>query len=88
MGRKLTNKDGYVIVQDDGTMTGAFGKGGRHKLTGTWTWEGRHYCRTAKIGSKDYGHDCQVVEVSGDVFTSTRKKGKGKSSVWKIEPGS
>ena len=88
VGKRLTNKDGYIVCQEDGTMTGAFGKGGKHKLTGTWTWEGEYYCRTLKVGSKDYGHDCQVIEVSGDVFTSTRKKGKGTSSVWKIEPGS
>ena len=88
VGKRLTNKDGYVIVQEDGTMTGAFGKEGKHKLTGTWTWEGQHYCRTVKTGSKDYGRDCQVVEMSGDRFTFTRKKGKGKRSVWKIELGS
>ena len=62
-------------------------KGGKDKLTGLWTWED-HYCRTAKIGTKDFGHDCQTVEVSGDVVTFTRKKGKGKKSVWKIESGS
>ena len=87
VGKRLTTKGGYVIVQEDGTLMGAFGKGGKDKLTGLWTWED-HYCRTAKIGTKDFGHDCQTVEVSGDVVTFTRKKGKGKKSVWKIESGS
>ncbi len=86
VGRRLTNNDGYVIIQENGTVTGAFGKGGKHKLSGTWTWEGQHYCRTVKLGSTDYGHDCQVIEVSGDTFASTTKKGKGERSVWKIEP--
>lgn len=85
VGRRITNKDGFVIVHEDGKLTGAFGKGGKHKLTGTWAWKGQHYCRTVKIGSRDYGRDCQVIEVSGATFASTRKKGKGKRSVWKIE---
>ena len=88
VGKRVTNKSGYAILQEDGTITGAFGKGGKDKVTGTWTWEGQYYCRTVKLGSNDPGYDCQVIEVSGDVLTSTRKKGKGKSSVWKIEPGS
>ena len=88
VGKRLTNKAGYSIVQEDGTMTGAFGKGGKDKLTGPWTWENQYFCRTAKIGTKDFGHDCLVVEVSGDVVTFIRKKGKGKSTAWKIEPGS
>ena len=85
VGRRITNKDGYVIIHEDGKLTGAFGKGGKHKLSGTWAWKGRHYCRTVKVGSKDYGRDCQVIEVSGTKFASTRKKGEGKRSVWKIE---
>ena len=87
VGKRLTNKDGHVFVREDGTVTGAFGEGGEHVLTGRWTWEGRYYCRTVRVGSKDYGRDCQVIEVSGDTFASTTKKGNGKRSVWKIEPG-
>ena len=30
---------GYVIIHADGTVSGAFGKGGKDKLTGRWTWE-------------------------------------------------
>ena len=84
-GRRITNKDGYVIIHKDGTVTGSFGKGGKHKLAGTWTWEGQYYCRTLKVGATDYGHDCQVIEVSGDTFASTTEKGKGERSVWKLE---
>ena len=85
VGRRITNKEGYVIAHEDGKVSGAFGKGGKHKLTGTWDWKGKHYCRTVKVGSRDYGRDCQVIEVSGDTFASTTKKGKGKRSVWNIE---
>ena len=86
VGRRISNKDGYVIIHEDGTVTGAFGKGGEHKLTGTWAWEGQHYCRTLKVGATDYGLDCQVLEVSGDTLASTTEKGKGERSVWKLEP--
>ena len=85
VGKRITNKDGYVIIHEDGTVTGAFGKGGKDKLTGTWTWEGQHYCRTLKVGGTDYGRDCQVIEVSGDTLASTTEKGKGERSVWKLE---
>ena len=88
VGKRLTNKSGYSMIQDDGTMTGAFGKGDKDKLTGPWTWEDQYFCRTAKVGTKDFGHDCLTVEVSGDVVTFKRKKGKGKKTVWKIESGS
>ena len=86
VGKKLVQKHGYVIVHDDGTLTGAFGK---KKITGTWNWEDTYYCRTAKLGKKDFGHDCQVVEVSGDGLIFIRKKGKGKKSQpYQIEPDS
>ena len=86
VGRRITNKDGYVIIHEDGTVTGAFGKGGRDKLTGTWTWEGQHYCRTLKVSGTDYGRDCQVIEVSGDMLASTTDQGQGERSVWKLDP--
>ena len=86
VGKKLVSKHGYVIVRDDGTLTGEFGN---KELTGTWNWEDEYYCRSAKLGKKDIGDDCQVVEVSGDGVIFVRKKGKGKKSAsYQIEPES
>ena len=88
VGKKLTSKNGYSIAHEDGTLTGAFGKGGKDKLTGTWQWEEQYFCRTATVGKREFGYDCNVVEASGDMLTFTREKGKGKSTQWRIEPGS
>lgn len=86
VGKKLVYKKGYVIVHDDGSLTGTFGK---KKITGTWSWEDEYYCRTGKVGKKDFGHDCQVVEASGDSLVFITKKGKGKKSApYQIEPES
>lgn len=83
--KKFTNKNGYAILHEDGTITGEFNN---EITTGTWAWEDGYYCRTVKVGSKDLGHDCQVVEVSGDMLTFKSKKGKGRKGSFRIEPES
>ncbi len=85
--KKLVYKFGeYVIVHDDGTLSGYFsGK----PLSGNWSWEDGYYCRTVSLGGKDLGHDCQIVELSGNRLNFIRKKGKGgNSGPYKIEPES
>ena len=85
-GKKLVNKNGYAIVHEDGTLSGEFKN---KRLTGTWSWEDQYYCRTVKLGEKDLGHDCQVIEVSGDTMTFKGKKGKRKKgATYQIEPES
>lgn len=86
VGKKLVYKKGEVTVHDDGTLTGIHaGK----KLSGSWSWKDEYYCRTGKVGKKDIGHDCQVVEQSGNNLIFIRKKGKGKKSTpYQIEPES
>ena len=88
VGRRISDPSGYVIIHADGTVSGAFGKGGKDKLTGRWTWEGEHYCRTIEVGGTDYGRDCQVLEVSGETLWSTTNEGKGERSSWKLEAAS
>ena len=75
IGKKLVNKGGHVVVHEDGTLSGEFKK---KKITGTWSWEDQYYCRTGKLGGKDFGHDCQVVEVSGNTMIFKGNKGKRK----------
>ena len=66
VGKKLVYNKGALTVHDDGTMTGTHsGK----KVTGTWSWEDEYYCRSVKVGKKDIGHDCQIVELSGNSLT-------------------
>ena len=87
VGRKLVQKHGYVIIHDDGKITGTLRS---KKLTGKWNWKEEYYCRTVRLGAKDLGYDCQVVEMSEDSSISfLRKKGKGKRSPsYRIEPAS
>lgn len=84
--KRLSSEHGYVIVHADGTMTGDFG--GKN-LTGTWSWDDRYYCRTARLGNKKIALNCQTVTVSGDKVTFGRNKGLGKKSKYRLEePGS
>ena len=82
VGKRLSSKHGHVIVHDDGTMTGEFGS---KNLTGTWNWDNRYFCRTAKLGSKKFSLDCQTVTVSGDKVTFQRNKGTGKRNKYRLE---
>ena len=86
IGKKLVTKGGHVIVHEDGTLSGEFKK---KKITGTWSWEDQYYCRTGKLGGKDIGYDCQVVEVSGSTMIFKGKKGERKKGAsYQIEPES
>lgn len=85
IGKKLVIKGGHVIVHDDGTLSGEFKK---KRITGTWSWEDQYYCRTGKLGGKDFGHDCQVVEVSKGAMIFKGNKGKKKGASYRIEPAS
>lgn len=80
--RRLSSKHGYSMVHEDGTLSGDFGG---KKLTGTWSWDGEYFCRTAKLGSKKYPLNCQAVTVSGDKVTFRRNKGLGKRSKYRLE---
>ena len=44
-----------------------------------WNWEREYYCRDVAIGTRDLGHDCQVVTVSGNRIAYTQKKGSGQT---------
>ena len=81
-GRKMSNKHGYSIAHEDGSLTGMFGE---RRLSGTWSWEGKFLCRIAKLGNKNLGLDCLAVAVSGDMVTFTRKKGKGKKAAYRLQ---
>ena len=80
--RRLSNKHGYSIVHEDGTLSGDFrGK----KVTGTWNWDGKYFCRTGKVGNKKFALNCQTITVSGDKVTFGRNKGLGKKSKYRLE---
>lgn len=74
VNRKLTLKSNWVVIKDDGTMEGNFGK---KPIAGTWTWEDRYWCRTMTTHSKNT--DCQSYRVTPAGIVVARNKGKGKS---------
>ena len=80
--RRLSSKHGYSMVHEDGTLSGEFGG---KEMTGTWSWDGKYFCRTAKLGKKKFPLNCQTVTVSGDKVTFRRNKGLGKKSKYRLE---
>lgn len=80
--RKHNASWGYTINRKDGSIRG-FYKG--KFVSGAWSWEGEYYCRDVMIDTRDLGHDCQVVTVSGNKIVYTRKKGSGKTATFELE---
>lgn len=68
---------GWFRLKKNGSLTGGFeGK----KLTGNWDWQGKYVCYNRKLGSKKLPGDCIVIRVNGNKITTTRKKGKGRTT--------
>lgn len=61
-------------VRPDGTITG---KAAAMKVTGTWVWEDRYFCRVLYWGGKTFEHNCQEVALNGDKIRFTTEKGAG-----------
>ena len=81
VGRTFSNDLGVGILHEDGTMTGRFD--GR-KLTGTWHWEGRLFCRSIRLGEEDLGADCQIMLLSGDQIIIVRNRGTGDKETYRL----
>jgi hypothetical protein len=47
------------------------------KVTGTWVWEDRYFCRVLYWGGKTFEHNCQEVALNGDKIRFTTEKGAG-----------
>lgn len=76
-GKTLSNSQGTYVIYPDGTLKGKVAGG--KKLSGSWAWQGKFWCRNAIIeGKGETGTDCQKVELDGDKLRQTREKGKGK----------
>ena len=82
-GRTFTNELGSGMCLGDGTMTGEFD--GR-KLTGYWYWEDQFFCRDIRLGDRHLDSDCQIVFISGDELTVIRKRGKGETETYRLQP--
>ncbi|WP_298261099.1 hypothetical protein [uncultured Litoreibacter sp.] len=78
-GKNYCNETGCWKVRKNGKMSGKFGEA---KLKGKWKWSKGFACRSASLGKKDLGSDCQIVETNGKQIRVTRDQGKGKSVVY------
>ena len=73
-GKRLTGNGVGLIVSDAGAITGrAFG----FKVTGSWTWEGRYFCRTLDSAIRSFPRNCQTVGVQGNVVRFRADQGAG-----------
>ena len=81
VGRVFSNDRGTGVLLEDGTMAGRFD--GR-KLTGTWHWEDRFFCRTIRLDEEDFGPDCQIMLLSGDRIIIVRNRGTGDKETYRL----
>ena len=73
-GRTLAGDGVSLRVGPDGSIGG---RGFGLRVTGTWDWQGRHFCRTLDTALRDFPRNCQTVEVQGDVVRFTADEGTG-----------
>lgn len=82
VGKETCNNSGCATALKSGKMKGKFGS---QKFVGAWEWRGNFLCRAGKLGNRDLGTDCQVVEISGKDVRITRNKGKGDVVVYSMK---
>ncbi|MDA7949252.1 MAG: hypothetical protein MPJ78_17460 [Hyphomicrobiaceae bacterium] len=82
-GKKLVQKDSWVVLSADGKVKGEGPAKG--PIIGRWIWEGRYYCREITIDEVLFPRDCQVVTRNGDTVNFAHDQGKGITISWKIE---
>lgn len=81
--KKLTQGETWVKILKDGVVEGKGPEAG--KISGTWEWKGKYYCRDIVIDDVPLPHDCQAVSITGDSVTFAHKDGSGISVSWTIE---
>ena len=73
-GKDLKRPLVMLQVNPDGTITGT---AAAMKVTGTWAWEDRYFCRVLYWGGKTFEHNCQEVALDGNKIRFTTDKGAG-----------
>ena len=77
----FSNDLGVGVLHEDGTITGRFDG---QKLTGTWHWEDRFFCRSVRLGEEDLGADCQLMILWGDQVIIVRNRGAGEQETYRL----
>ncbi|TMV10237.1 hypothetical protein FGK63_04015 [Ruegeria sediminis] len=75
VGRKLAMGGTWIVVSDDGKISGT-GENG-DEIAGTWSWDGAYFRRIVSYGRDTQPEDLQKVVANGDQITFVRQKGDG-----------
>ncbi|RBW52248.1 hypothetical protein DS906_21260 [Ruegeria sp. A3M17] len=70
------------VANADGTVSAKLTSG--KKFRGSWVWDKKFRCRNGVLDGRALGTDCQVWEIDGSSARMTRKKGKGKPTVYAV----
>jgi len=85
IGKKLTIKNDYAVINADGTLSGSFKN---LPIEGTWVMSDGYWCRTLTKASEHalkIPTDCQLFMLDGNNLNATRNKGNGKSFTYVVE---
>lgn len=84
VGKRLaienTSSPSFLVVNADGTMEGVY-EGTAY--AGNWQWRDGYFCRTGTVGFV-LPENCQLWEISGDRARSTRDRGQGSISTYRL----
>lgn len=71
----------WMVAQPNGQIKGKF-KG--INIKGKWNWNGKYWCRSARIGLISLSLECQQITLAGSTLILQRKKGTGSSHTYQL----
>ncbi len=77
VGRTLSNEQGSLVINADGTLQGQFGSS---ELTATWDVEGGLFCRQGAFGDRSLDRACQSIVLRGNDVDFVNQDGSVSSS--------
>lgn len=82
-GKKIADPkiNTWMIAQANGQISGEY-KG--LNIKGKWNWNGKFWCRSARIGLFSLSLECQQITLAGDTLILKRKKGTGSSHTYQL----
>ncbi len=82
-GKKITDAklNTWMIAQPNGQIRGKF-KG--INIKGRWDWNGKYWCRSARIGLLSLPNECQQIALNGKTLILKRKKGNGTTHSYQL----
>lgn len=71
----------WMVAQPNGQIKGKF-KG--ISISGKWNWNGKFWCRSARIGLISLSKECQQITLANKTLVLTRRKGTGSSHTYQL----